>query len=96
MPRRILIVVLLWAVIYLSWLGTSGLRSEEGHRVLPAIEMLDSSNYLVPHIGGQPYLRKPPLINWLVAASFKISGYRNEWTARVPSILSVLIVALVF
>ena len=82
--------------MYLPWLGTSGLRSEEGHRVLPAVEMLDGGDYLVPHVGGQPYLRKPPLINWLVAASFKISGYRNEWTARAPSIVSVLIVALVF
>ncbi|MDQ2919855.1 MAG: glycosyltransferase family 39 protein [Verrucomicrobiota bacterium] len=96
MPRRISLVILMWAAIYLPWLGTSGLRSEEGHRVLPAVEMLGSGNYLVPHIGGQPYLRKPPLINWLVAASFKISGYQNEWSARFPSIVSVLIVALVF
>ncbi len=90
------IVVALWAIVYLPWLGTSGLRSEEGHRVLPAVEMLNGGDYVVPHVGGQPYLRKPPLINWLVAASFKISGYRNEWTARAPSIVSVLIVALVF
>ncbi|MDQ6939125.1 MAG: glycosyltransferase family 39 protein [Verrucomicrobiota bacterium] len=98
MPRTLslVIVMLVWASIYLPWLGTSGLRSEEGHRVLPAVEMLNSGDYLVPHIGGQPYLRKPPLINWLVAASFKILGYRNEWTARIPSVVAVLIVALVF
>ena len=93
---KLALVVVLWAIIYLPWLGTSGLRSEEGHRVLPAVEMLNSGDYLVPHIGGQPYLRKPPLINWLVAASFKIFGDRNEWTARVPSIVAVLMVALVF
>lgn len=96
MLSRVLIVLLFWAIIYLPWLGSSGLRSEEGHRVLPAIEMLDSGDYLVPHVGGEPYLRKPPLINWLIAASFKICGARNNWTARFPSTLAVLALALVF
>ena len=50
----------------------------------------------MPRVGSEPHLRKPPLINWLVAASFKIFGQRNEWTARLPSVLCVLAVALVF
>jgi len=53
-------------------------------------------SYIVPQVGGEPYLRKPPLVNWLVAASFKIFGARNEWTARLPSALCVLAVALAF
>ncbi len=36
--------------------------------------MLQTGNYLVPQVGGETYFRKPPLINWLVAASFKIFG----------------------
>ena len=35
-------------------------------------------------------------MNWLVAASFKLTGLRNEWTARLPSALCVLAVALAF
>jgi len=35
-------------------------------------------------------------VNWLVAASFKLFGVRNEWTARLPSALSVLLVAIAF
>src|SRR2546430_14227034 len=58
--------------------------------------MLDTGNYLVPQVGSEPYYRKPPLVNWLVAASFKITGVRNEWTARLPSALSILAVALAF
>src|SRR5205823_7845615 len=42
------------------------------------------------------YFSKPPLVNWLVAASFKLTGYRNEWTARLPSALCVLAAALAF
>jgi 4-amino-4-deoxy-L-arabinose transferase-like glycosyltransferase len=57
-------------------------------------KMLQSGNYVVPYVGTQSYLRKPPLINWIVAASFKLSGVRNEWTARLPSALCLLAVAL--
>ena len=94
MSRSILIVLAVWALGYLAALGSSELRSEEGHRVIPAVEMLESGDYLVPHIGGQPYLRKPPLINWLIAGSFKMLHVRNEWAARMPSALFVLAVAI--
>src|SRR4051794_33478778 len=58
--------------------------------------MLETGNYIVPQVGSKPYYRKPPLVNWLVAASFKLFGLRNEWTARLPSALSVLAVAIAF
>src|SRR5207244_13541362 len=89
----VLIVIVIWAAIYLPWLGTPELRSEEGHRVLPAVEMLDSGDFIVPHIGGQPYLAKPPLVNWKIAGAFWVTGIRNEWTARLPSALHVLAAA---
>jgi 4-amino-4-deoxy-L-arabinose transferase-like glycosyltransferase len=61
---------------------------------MSAVQMLHSGNYLVPYVGTQPYLRKPPLVNWIVAGSFNLLGIRNEWTARLPSALFVLSVAL--
>src|SRR6476659_10952976 len=96
MRRGFLYGALVWALIYLPRLGSLELKSEEGRRVLPAVTMIETGNYLVPQVGGEPYYRKPPLVNWLVAASFKLSGIRNEWTARVPSVLCVLSVALAF
>ena len=90
------VVVLAWAVIYLPALGSIAIKGEEGRRILPAVRMLETGNYIVPQVGSNPYYRKPPLVNWLVAASFKIVGVRNEWTARLPSALSVLAVAIVF
>ena len=89
-------VVLVWAVIYLPALGSIAIKGEEGRRILPAVRMLETGNYIVPQVGSNPYYRKPPLVNWLVAASFKFFGVRNEWTARLPSALSVLAVALAF
>jgi 4-amino-4-deoxy-L-arabinose transferase-like glycosyltransferase len=94
--QAIFVVLLVWAVIYLPALGSIAIKGEEGRRILPAIEMLKTGNYIVPEVGGNPYFSKPPLVNWLVAASFRIFGVRNEWTARLPSALVVLTVAIAF
>jgi 4-amino-4-deoxy-L-arabinose transferase-like glycosyltransferase len=90
----VLVIIAVWAVTYLANLGASEFRSEEGRRVMPAVQMLQSGNYMVPYLGTEPYLRKPPLINWIVAGSFKLFGVRNEWTARLPSAVFILAVAL--
>src|SRR5437867_5771582 len=94
--RAVAVVLLVWALIYLPALGSIAIKGEEGRRILPAVRMLETGNYMVPQVGSNPYYRKPPLVNWLVAGSFKIFGTRNEWTARLPSALSVLTVAIVF
>ncbi|MEY2481165.1 MAG: hypothetical protein QOI04_2092 [Verrucomicrobiota bacterium] len=94
--QNLWIVLIIWAAIYLPALGSLEIKGEEGRRILPAVTMLETGNYIVPQVGSRPYLSKPPLINWIVAASFKIFGARNEWTARIPSALCVLAVALAF
>jgi 4-amino-4-deoxy-L-arabinose transferase-like glycosyltransferase len=93
---NVLIVVFVWAAVYLPSLGLFEIRGEEGRRILPAMAMLESGNFLVPQVGGEDYFRKPPLINWVVAGSLKLFGVRNEWTVRAPSVLSLLLVALAF
>ena len=92
----VLLVIAVWAAIYLPSLGLSEIKGEEGRRILPALGMLESGNYMEPSVGGDPYFRKPPLINWIIAASFKTFGVRNEWTARLPSVLCILAVGLAF
>src|SRR2546430_6792280 len=83
--RALFVVLLVWAAIYLPALGSIAIKGEEGRRILPAIRMLETGDYVVPQVGSNPYFRKPPLVNWLVAVSFKNFGARNEWTARLPS-----------
>ncbi|MBV9490145.1 MAG: glycosyltransferase family 39 protein [Verrucomicrobia bacterium] len=89
-----LLVFAVWAGVYLPGLGSLEIRGEEGRRILPAIAMLETGNWLVPHIGEVPYLKKPPMVNWLVAASFAVTGQRHEWAARLPSALAVLALAV--
>ncbi len=88
--RAFTIVALLWAAIYLPGLGSTEIKGEEGRRILPAITMLDEGDWLVPRVGGRAYLRKPPLVNWVIAASFKMLDRRDEWAARLPSAVCVL------
>ena len=98
MSRRLslIVVLLIWAAIYLPALGSLEIKGEEGRRILPAVTMLETGNYIVPQVGSEPYLRKPPLVNWLVAASFSFTRHKSEWTARLPSVLCVLAVAIAF
>ena len=91
-----LVIIAVWAAIYLPALGSFEIRGEEGRRILPAMAMIEQNDYLVPRVGSEAYFSKPPLVNWLIAASFQTFRVRNEWTARLPSALSVLVVALVF
>src|SRR5437764_11086890 len=94
--RALFVILLVWAVVYLPALGSIAIKGEEGRRILPAVRMLETGNYIVPQVGSNPYYRKPPLVNWLVAASFKFLAVRNECTARLPSTLLVLAVAIAF
>ncbi len=81
---------LVWTAIYLPALGTHELRGEEGRRILPAVTMLKTGDWLLPRVGGEVYYRKPPMINWLVGASFALTGQQNERAARLPSVLFTL------
>ncbi|HAF02619.1 MAG TPA: hypothetical protein DCG89_02295, partial [Spartobacteria bacterium] len=94
--RSLFIVLAVWAAIYLPALGSLEIKGEEGRRILPAVTMLETGNYIVPQVGSERYFSKPPLVNWMVAASFKIFGVHNEWTARLPSALCVLAAAIAF
>ncbi len=99
--RALALVCLCWAAIYLPALGSLEIKGEEGRRLLPAVAMLEGGSWIVPQIGGVDYLSKPPLVNWLAAASLRVAavfagqGTRSEWAARAPSVLLVLALGLV-
>lgn len=84
----------LWALVYLPWLGLLDLLLEEPRRALIARTMLETGDYWVPHLGGEIYTAKPPLFNWLIALSAVFSGGLDEWSARLPAALSVVVLAV--
>jgi len=94
LAQVLMITALIWAAIYLPGLGSVELKHEEPRRALPAVHMIATGDWLVPRVGEVPYLRKPPLLNWLIAGMFKLTGGRSEWAVRLPSVLATLILAL--
>jgi 4-amino-4-deoxy-L-arabinose transferase-like glycosyltransferase len=96
-PTRLQVLVLtaiIWAGIYLPGLGSVELKHEEPRRALPAVHMLASGDWLVPRVGSIPFLRKPPMLHWLIALSFLATDTRSEWAVRLPSALATLALAL--
>jgi len=72
--------IVLWGVA----LGNLPLRDwDEGTRALVAREIYRTGNWLYPTFQGEPYLLKPPLMDWLIAISYRIGGV-TEFTTRLP------------
>lgn len=57
-------------------------------------EMMMSGDYLAPHMNGEPYMEKPPLFFWLIAAVSAPVGDVTEWTARIPSAMAGVVTVL--
>ncbi len=77
------------AALYLPLLGYTELEREEPRRADIARTMILSGDYLVPYFEGRPYLKKPPLYNWTIAAAGLFRGRVDEVSARLPSVLSL-------
>jgi len=82
----VLAATVLCAALYLPYLGAIELRGEEPRRILPARTMLSTGDWIVPKIGGSIYRKKPPFLNWSIAASFLVTGGHTDWSARLPSV----------
>jgi len=85
------------AASFLHGLGAWPLMEpDEGRNAEVAREMLRRGDWAVPHFNGLPYLDKPVLLFWAIAASFQLFGI-NEFAARLPSaVAAIALVALTF
>src|SRR5437016_371479 len=91
------ILIALAALLHVATIGSGDLYSEtEGQYAGAAREMVESHQWLLPTNDGIPRLQKPPLLYWLIIASFKLFGV-NAAAARLPVALAVVAsVALIF
>ena len=75
-------------IVMLLGIGNYGLyEPHEGHFAMVGQEMLWRNDWITPYLNGSPYLNKPPLLYWLIAASTHIFG-STEFAARLPISLS--------
>src|SRR6267378_275714 len=92
----ILVILLVWAVIYLTSIFTPTLLDDaDTVHAEAAREMLVGHDWVTLHINqGFRYLEKAPLMYWTVASSFKLFGV-HDWSARLPIALGVLALLLI-
>ena len=95
--RTLLMFVFLFVILYFYRLGSVGLIDvDEPRYAETGREILESGNWIVPNFNYVTRYDKPILFYWLEAISMKIFGI-NEFSARLPSVLSALsCVAVVF
>ncbi|WP_373528759.1 ArnT family glycosyltransferase [Nostoc sp.] len=91
------ILLVISLVLWLIFLGNSPLRDwDEGTYALVAREIYRTGNWLYPTIQGEPFLLKPPLMQWLIAWCYHLGGVQ-ELTTRLPAaVLTALGVPLLY
>ncbi|HEX7184586.1 MAG TPA: glycosyltransferase family 39 protein [Thermoanaerobaculia bacterium] len=96
LPRRDLAVLALLAVLlFLPGLGRRDLwNPDEARYAQVAREMRQTGSYALPHLNGQVYTQKPPLLFWSMAAFGALRGEVDETAARLPSALAAIGAAL--
>jgi 4-amino-4-deoxy-L-arabinose transferase-like glycosyltransferase len=88
------LVVLLWACAVLPNLTVRSFIYEEGTNAEIARDVLAHGHFLQPIVYGVPWHEKPSLLGWLIAGFANLTGGVNEWSARLPAMVSILITAL--
>ncbi len=93
--RSATIALLLAALTCLWQLGALPIsRSQELRVAETAREMVASGDYLTPRFNGELRFQKPPLAYWLTAASYRLLGRVDEFSARLPAALAAIGVML--
>jgi 4-amino-4-deoxy-L-arabinose transferase-like glycosyltransferase len=58
-----------------------------------AREMLERHDWIVPVLGGKPWLEKPVLFYWQAMLSYSVFGV-SDWAARIPNALNAVAMVL--
>ena len=95
-PLSLLLVLLLPAVLLYPTREFYLLEPDEGRYAQIPKEMFDAGEWVVPTLQGEPYLDKPPLMYWLVMASYKTFGVNESAARLVPAICVHLTILAVY
>ena len=98
--RQILFIAFCTTLLFFTGiLARPLLKSSEGRVAVVAQEMIESGDWIVPHLNGEIRKEKPPFSSWMVALLAKASGAARveAWHASaIPAATAVLLVLIVF
>ncbi|EKS38268.1 hypothetical protein HMPREF9695_02108 [Afipia broomeae ATCC 49717] len=88
------LIICLWAIAAFPNLSVRSFIWEEGTNAEIARDILSNGNLLQPEVYGVRWNEKPSLLPWLIAGVAKITGEVNEFSARLPAMIAVVLTAL--
>jgi 4-amino-4-deoxy-L-arabinose transferase-like glycosyltransferase len=95
LARSIAGPALAWAALVAVALWARPLMPVDETRYLSvAWEMWLRGDFLVPHLNGQPYHHKPPLLFWLIGLGWWIGGVSEIWGRLVAPLFGLANLAL--
>src|SRR6187401_1302215 len=86
--RSLLILLFLPGLLLYPCLSFRLFEPDEGRYAEIPREMLLRGEWVVPYLQAKPYLDKPPLLYWLVMASYRVFGI-HDWSARLVPALAL-------
>ena len=88
--RIVLVLTGLWLLLVGTSFATRGyFPIDETRYVSVAWEMWLRGDYLVPHLNGETYSHKPPLMFWLFQAGWWLFGVNEWWPRLVPELCAL-------
>lgn len=90
-PARIPVWAICWLIAVAAAVTLRPpLPVDETRYLSVAWEMWLRGDFLVPHLNGEPYHHKPPLLFWLMTAGWSVFGV-NDWWPRLVAPLFALV-----
>src|SRR5262245_32021232 len=91
------LLLLVWCgFLFFYGLGAGDLYRTEALRAIIAQDFLNSGNWIVPTLYGEPLLTKPPGMYASIAAISWPFGGVSDWSARLPSALAATATVFLF
>lgn len=81
-PEPLVWTVLWLALVAVSLIGRPLMPIDETRYLSVAWDMWQRGDFLVPHLNGQTYSHKPPLLFWTMHAGWAVFGV-NDWWPRL-------------
>jgi 4-amino-4-deoxy-L-arabinose transferase-like glycosyltransferase len=89
-----LVLALLVLAIYFTRLTDLTIRGEEPRWARVAQEMIDTGDWIVPRLQGDPFPDRPPLNSWAMIAASRLTGQLDLVAIRLPTVTATLLVTL--
>lgn len=92
---NLLTIILISALTLIPFIGLTDFNTKgEPREAIVAVIMIDTHNWILPQNNGDEFAYKPPMFHWLVAATSVVIGGVNEFSARFPSALAGVVLAV--